>query len=396
MANRVIDKTIILVVCSILYALLIKKSIDSIMVIAFLFAIIFWGLSEIFQGEKTIWCIAFISTGLSTKWPEFVLANILTMYSLLNVEAVSDFIWNIDKKKTPGQQSAAKWKIFAITGAIFVIQGVISTIIQMTNFGKAGIAYTVSMILVMVIASVRTIRYNYLLKLYYEKYDELRLDAFNARKERSQAFKQSEENVYMATLGERNRIAREIHDNVGHMLTRAIVQMQAIKIINKDENTKPYLESVDETINQAMLNIRKSVHALHDDSLDLAVMLGEVVKAVPESFKSELKTSIESATSTELKNAIVGIVREAVTNISKYSKGDYVKVEVIEHAAFWRVYVFDNGKNEKKEYLDASTKNGGGIGIQNIYDRAKRFNGNVNISSDENGFKVLVSIPKKS
>ena len=396
MANRVIDKTIILVVCSILYALLIKKSIDSIMVIAFLFAIIFWGLSEIFQGEKTIWCIAFISTGLSTKWPEFVLANILTMYSLLNVEAVSDFIWNIDKKKTPGQQSVAKWKVFAITGAIFVIQGVISTIIQMMNFGKAGIAYTVSMILVMVIASVRTIRYNYLLKLYYEKYDELRLDAFNARKERSQAFKQSEENVYMATLGERNRIAREIHDNVGHMLTRAIVQMQAIKIINKDENTKPYLESVDETINQAMLNIRKSVHALHDDSLDLAVMLGEVVKAVPESFKSELKTSIESATSTELKNAIVGIVREAVTNISKYSKGDYVKVEVIEHAAFWRVYVFDNGKNEKKEYLDASTKNGGGIGIQNIYDRAKRFNGNVNISSDENGFKVLVSIPKKS
>ena len=105
---------------------------------------------------------------------------------------------------------------------------------------------------------------------------------------------------------------------------------------------------------------------------------------------------MESATSTELKNAIVGIVREAVTNISKYSKGDYVKVEVIEHAAFWRVYVFDNGKNEKKEYLDASTKNGGGIGIQNIYDRAKRFNGNVNISSDENGFKVLVSIPKKS
>lgn len=396
MANRVTDKTIILVVCSILYALLIKKSIDSIMVIAFLFAIIFLGLSEIFQGEKTIWCIAFISMGLSTKWPEFVLANILTMYSLLNVEAVSDFIWNIDKKKTPGQQSAAKWKIFAITGAIFVIQGVISTIIQMMNFGKAGIAYTVSMILVMVIASVRTIRYNYLLKLYYEKYDELRLDAFNARKERSQAFKQSEENVYMATLGERNRIAREIHDNVGHMLTRAIVQMQAIKIINKDENTKPYLESVDETINQAMLNIRKSVHALHDDSLDLAVMLGEVVKAVPESFKSELKTSIESATSTELKNAIVGIVREAVTNISKYSKGDYVKVEVIEHAAFWRVYVFDNGKNEKKEYLDASTKNGGGIGIQNIYDRAKRFNGNVNISSDENGFKVLVSIPKKS
>lgn len=35
------------------------------------------------------------------------------------------------------------------------------------------------------------------------------------------------QSIRMATLGERTRIAREIHDNVGHLLTRAIMQAQA-------------------------------------------------------------------------------------------------------------------------------------------------------------------------
>ncbi len=39
----------------------------------------------------------------------------------------------------------------------------------------------------------------------------------------------------MATLGERMRIAREIHDNVGHLLTRAIMQAQAGKTVASDE-----------------------------------------------------------------------------------------------------------------------------------------------------------------
>lgn len=37
--------------------------------------------------------------------------------------------------------------------------------------------------------------------------------------------------IYLATLRERNRIAREIHDNVGHMLSRSILQVGALATI---------------------------------------------------------------------------------------------------------------------------------------------------------------------
>ena len=41
--------------------------------------------------------------------------------------------------------------------------------------------------------------------------------------------------IYLATLRERNRIAREIHDNVGHMPSRSILQMGALITIHKEE-----------------------------------------------------------------------------------------------------------------------------------------------------------------
>ena len=66
------------------------------------------------------------------------------------------------------------------------------------------------------------------------KYDDARWDSLNAQKLREETMKNADNEVYMARLKERNRIAREIHDNVGHMITRVIVQLQALKIINKD------------------------------------------------------------------------------------------------------------------------------------------------------------------
>lgn len=181
------------------------------------------------------------------------------------------------------------------------------------------------------------------------------------------------------------------------MLTRAIVQLQAIRIINKDDNIKPYLESVDETVNQTMLNIRKSVHELHNDSIDLSVMLNELLKAIPDSFQVDCNTSIESAMNSDFKNNILAIIKEAITNITKYSNGDRVKVEVIEHAAFWRIFLWDNGKNPKRDYVEEmhSHNISGGIGLENIYERTKNIGGRTNITSDEKGFTILITIPKE-
>ena len=226
------------------------------------------------------------------------------------------------------------------------------------------------------------------------KFDDARDDAIRERQRRRSAIDSSENDIYLATLQERNRIAREIHDNVGHILTRSIVQMKAINVMNKDDKLKPYLESVDESINNAMTSIRKSVHELHDDSIDLSVGLNDLIKTLDTKFDAKLITSIESPTSSEFKKAVLGIVKEALTNISKYSNGDKVRVEVVENNTFWRVYIHDNGRNERKDY-SSDDYYGTGIGIENIMQRARSINGTASIFSDEKGFTVLVTVPKE-
>lgn len=69
--------------------------------------------------------------------------------------------------------------------------------------------------------------------------------------------------IYLATLRERNRIAREIHDNVGHMLSRSILQVGALATICKEETIRQQLAGINDTLNQAMNSIRESVHDLH-------------------------------------------------------------------------------------------------------------------------------------
>ena len=91
--------------------------------------------------------------------------------------------------------------------------------------------------------------------------------------------------IYLATLRERNRIAREIHDNVGHMLSRSILQMGALITIHKEEPLHGQLAGVGETLNQAMNSIRESVHDLHDESIDLRQSIAEATREMKEHYQ---------------------------------------------------------------------------------------------------------------
>ncbi|MGN1084985.1 MAG: histidine kinase, partial [Lachnospiraceae bacterium] len=72
--------------------------------------------------------------------------------------------------------------------------------------------------------------------------------------------------IKIATLQERTRIAREIHDNVGHLLSRSLLQVGALLTVNKQDESLLLLK---ESLDAAMKGIRSSVHDLRDDAMDL-------------------------------------------------------------------------------------------------------------------------------
>lgn len=207
------------------------------------------------------------------------------------------------------------------------------------------------------------------------------------RRKNKQILDAQDNEIHLATLKERNRIAREIHDNVGHMLTRTILQMGALQIINKDENLQEPLDSIKNTLDEAMNSIRSSVHDLHDESVDLEASMRDAVAPLREKFNVSFEYDITGAVSGKIKYCFIALTKEAVNNIIKHSNGNRAVITLREHPGMFTLLVEDNG-------VCPESVSAGGIGLENMRERVASMGGNINITSGKDGFRIFASILK--
>lgn len=200
--------------------------------------------------------------------------------------------------------------------------------------------------------------------------------------------KRQDDEIYTAKLKERNRIAREIHDHVGHMLSRAILMTGALKAVNQNEGMKEPLNQLEDTLNTAMTNVRESVHDLHDDSVNLGEVLLELAKEYT-FCRAELTYDMGYGLSKEVKYGFIAIVKEALNNVSKHSNASRVEIVAREHPGLYQLIIEDNGTEKGKQSAGAD-----GIGIRNMKDRVRALGGSIQISR-ERGFRIYISVPKK-
>ncbi len=200
--------------------------------------------------------------------------------------------------------------------------------------------------------------------------------------------------IYIATLKERNRIAREIHDNVGHMLSRSILQVGALQAICKDDAMKTVLQPLGDTLNEAMNNIRQSVHDLHDESIDLQQSLQSLCEEF-QFCEINLEYSCDRWMDKNLKYGFIAIVKEGLNNIMKHSNATLVHITMKEHPAFYQLLIEDNGTTSKGRNFDPNEEGLGGIGLSNINDRVKSLGGILKIQT-EGGFRLFISVPKQN
>ncbi len=192
--------------------------------------------------------------------------------------------------------------------------------------------------------------------------------------------------INLATLQERNRIAREIHDNVGHLLASSILQIGALMARCQDETFRENLDILKNTLSQGMNSIRDNIHDLHDESLDLY----SETRALIDHFcfcPVSLDYDIENNPDRKIKYAFIAIMKEALANIMKHSDASQVHITLREHPVLYQLIVRDNGSQK-------AMNPEGGIGLKNIMDRVNSLGGNVNISND-NGFMVFISVPRE-
>jgi signal transduction histidine kinase len=205
--------------------------------------------------------------------------------------------------------------------------------------------------------------------------------------EQNMRLAQAQDNeIHLATLKERNRIAREIHDNVGHMLTRSLLQSGALIVINKDEQLREPLESLRSTLDSAMTSIRESVHDLHDDSIDLKKVIEDSISTVDSRFTVSLDCDVSENMAGNVKLCMIGVIKEGLSNAVKHSNGNRIAIVIREHPAFYQLMLEDNGS--------CSEINESGIGLKNMTDRAAALGGRITFTPSPEGFKIFMSVPK--
>lgn len=196
----------------------------------------------------------------------------------------------------------------------------------------------------------------------------------------------------MAETRERNRLAREIHDTLGHALTGIIAGIDAcITLVGYSPNeTQKQLKVIGNVARQGIKDVRRSVNALRPDaleSLNLEDALNQVItemRAVTNA-KITLDNRIGKLNFHEdEEDAIYRIVQESVTNAIRHGKATEIKISILKEFNIVIINIKDNGtgcENIQK-----------GFGLRHMSERISMLNGRLDYDGS-NGFTITAKIP---
>ncbi len=186
----------------------------------------------------------------------------------------------------------------------------------------------------------------------------------------------------MATTEERNRIARELHDSLGHELSALIMEMEIVNHLfekNQGEAKKRLSNSLNNARN-SLSKVREVVETLNSEDINIHHLL--------ERFQQRTNINIDykgislENESESVKKSLFRIIQESLTNSLKHGYPNKIEIsikiagnrdEIIEFS------IWDNGKGNR-----AFEK---GTGLRNMEKRVKALKGEITFGSD-NGFYI--------
>jgi signal transduction histidine kinase len=198
-----------------------------------------------------------------------------------------------------------------------------------------------------------------------------------------------------ATLQERNRIAREIHDGLGHTLVAQTIQINNTLLFWESNNDKAltFLKQAKELGAEALLEIRRSLSVLRSNPLQGQSLKSAIEKLLTDfqqttGIEPDCKIDVPHTLPTEVNTAIYRIVQESLTNICKHAQATSVSVGLLAHTGMIHLSIEDNGKGFNP------TQNTTGFGLQGMRERAVALGAQLHLHSQlGTGCCISVSLP---
>ena len=205
------------------------------------------------------------------------------------------------------------------------------------------------------------------------------------------------EHMLSAQEEERRRIARELHDEAGQLLTSLLVGLRTLEDSRKLADVKAQGLRLRKITAQALDEVGRLARGLHPTVLDdhgLGVALSRYVAEYMKTYRVAVDLKLDERGSRNLPFAVqIGlyrIVQEALTNVARHSGAKTVSVNFKRSATAWEVAVIDDGCGFDAKTVAVSSHR---LGIQSMTERAAILGGTVSFASRGKGTKILVRVP---
>ncbi|TCO65790.1 signal transduction histidine kinase [Actinocrispum wychmicini] len=187
---------------------------------------------------------------------------------------------------------------------------------------------------------------------------------------------------------ERTRIARDIHDTLGHHLTAITVQLE-MSMAFRDRDPEKADRSVANayaSARRALTDVRSAVRAMHSgDEFDLPAALQELVR---DDLYGELKITGAPTAGIKAESTLYRAAQESITNARRHGKATKVSMALTYGADTARLVIADNGCGFD---IDDYTE---GFGLQAMRERAELIGGHLQIDSKlGKGTQITVTVP---
>lgn len=351
--KNIVNKSIIII----MVAALLFITVEPVkVVLPLLLAIIFCNTAEYLNNEKFSLILYLIYCIVALFYKEFLLGIPVVLYDLMLTR-------------------------FQLYGFL----GIIPLILCRNQYDVDTFLVLLVLVVISAVFKYKTNQYESLHEEYIRKRDELTEMSLSLEEKINDLVSREDYQVKIATLNERNRIAREIHDNVGHLLSSSIIQIGAVMMVTKEESVKNMLSDIKNTLDSGMNSIRNSVHNLRDESVDLKL---EIKKLIDDFTFCDisLQYNVEILSDVNVKYTLIAVVKEALNNVIRHSDATKVEVSLYEHPSLYQLIIKDNGNCEKNKMHE-------GMGLESIEKRVQDLGGNVNFDCT-NGFRIFISIMK--
>lgn len=227
-----------------------------------------------------------------------------------------------------------------------------------------------------------------------EESERLLLELQAAHRQLQDYAAQAEE---LAVQQERNRLAREMHDTLGHRLTVSSVQLQAAQrlIPSAPERAGQMVGAVLEEIRAGLGELRRTVATLRTPvEADLA--LGPAMKRLTDDFQRATGIAIQLSMADDLpeltasqRHALYRGAQEGLTNIQKHAGAGAAWIDLICVDGTVALRVRDDGLG-----LAANAGDQTGFGLPGLYERATQLGGQLTIgSAPAGGVELLITLP---